>query len=330
MLAAKRSLNIAGHGVTHSPILIPSLSSRATWRLSVEEQLSIAHKLVGYEILVSAYDVRHFSLSPQYDRFSMVVIDSGGYEANQGHDLSEATADNSVVLPWTLASYKETLRVLRHATPTFIVSYDEPGRFVSFCDQANEAVQLFAEFPQYGSTLLLKPQAPSEIAIDFTALPQAAKLLSNFSVIGVTEKELGTSLLGRMVNLARLRTLLTQYGLDTPIHVFGALDPLTPPLYMVAGADIFDGLTWLRYGYFRGLAVYPLVHFALCGEADRDESETLIDTVTENYLTLGRLQQQMEKFVDSQELASFHDHSELYATVIQQFEQKQKEVFDGW
>ncbi len=49
-----------------------------------------------------------------------------------------------------------------------------------------------------------------------------------------------------MQNIAKLRKALDKAGLNIPLHVFGSLDTVTTPLYFLAGADIFDGLTWLR------------------------------------------------------------------------------------
>src|SRR5260221_13350584 len=37
---------------------------------------------------------------------------------------------------------------------------------------------------------------------------------------------------------------------DIPIHIFGCFDPQTIPYLFFSGADIFDGLSWMRY-YFR-------------------------------------------------------------------------------
>ena len=80
--------------------------------------------------------------------------------------------------------------------------------------------------------------------------------LALFDIIGVTEKELGTSILSRMTNIAKIRKSLLSIGKDTPIHVFGSLDTITTPLYFVSGADIFDGLTWLRYAFNNGYTIY--------------------------------------------------------------------------
>ena len=75
-------------------------------------------------------------------------------------------------------------------------------------------------------------------------------------MIGVTEDEIGESMAERLTFLTELRNALEQAGLATPIHVFGGLDPLMTPLYFWAGADVFDGLSWLRYAYGDGQSLY--------------------------------------------------------------------------
>ena len=55
-----------------------------------------------------------------------------------------------------------------------------------------------------------------------------------------------------MKNIAQIRRALDGVGLDTPLHVFGSLDTVTTPMYFMAGADIFDGLTWLRFAFYNG------------------------------------------------------------------------------
>src|SRR5207237_2818802 len=80
--------------------------------------------------------------------------------------------------------------------------------------------------------------------------------LRGFDVIGVTEKELGESLLDRMETIARIRVALDQATIQTPLHVFGSLDPLLSVMYFASGAEIFDGLTWLYLASHDGLWTY--------------------------------------------------------------------------
>ena len=109
--------------------------------------------------------------------------------------------------------------------------------------------------------------------------------LSHFSIIGFTEKELGPSLLKRMTAIARVRRALKEVNLDLPIHVFGSLDTISTPLYFLAGADIFDGLTWLRYAFRDGVRIpmMSISHSDLMpisserSDAGLSQCETVID-----------------------------------------------------
>src|SRR5690606_32377632 len=102
------------------------------------------------------------------------------------------------------------------------------------------------------------PQTSEESTLDDTLKSAIAHVeeLGSFDIVGVTEKELGRSMLDRMVNVAKLRLAMDEAELRIPIHVFGALDPLSASLYYISGAEIFDGLTWIRYAYENGRCVY--------------------------------------------------------------------------
>ena len=81
--------------------------------------------------------------------------------------------------------------------------------------------------------------------------------IGRFHILGITEKELGDSMIERMDNIARIRLALDDAGLQrVAMHIFGGLDPITVSLYFLAGAEIFDGLTWLRFGFNGGAALY--------------------------------------------------------------------------
>src|SRR5437762_1985645 len=74
-------------------------------------------------------------------------------------------------------------------------------------------------------------------------LPRRALFASDLVFV---EQELGRSILERARNIARIRRALVEIGNDLPIHIFGCLDPGLVRYYAMAGADIFDGLQWLR------------------------------------------------------------------------------------
>lgn len=59
---------------------------------------------------------------------------------------------------------------------------------------------------------------------------------------GVTEKELGDSILRRLRTLAQLRSRPDEVGVGSPIHVFGGLDPLLTPYILLPAPNSSTGL----------------------------------------------------------------------------------------
>ena len=74
---------------------------------------------------------------------------------------------------------------------------------------------------------------------------------------------MGKSMKERLIFLSELRDCLTKENIYTPIHIFGGLEPLMTPLYFMAGADIFDGLSWLRYAFTPVGSQYEQGHLAI-------------------------------------------------------------------
>lgn len=124
-------------------------------------------------------------------------------------------------------------------------------------EQLRDAKHAVLAQPGHLHSFLLKPQAKEEHTLE-SALRvlggQVGELVA-FQLLGVTEKELGNSSLERIVRIAKLQQALDDASLRIPIHVFGALDPLSVCLYFVAGAEVFDGLTWSRYAYRSGQSI---------------------------------------------------------------------------
>jgi len=137
--------------------------------------------------------------------------------------------------------------------------------------------------------------------------------LSEFNIIGVTEKELGDSMLTRLVNTAKLRRALDARGSKQLIHIFGSLDPIACPLFFMAGADIFDGLTWLRYGYHQGMAVYRQNILATEGlHTDIRDGELSAHIHVQNYSALGRLGEKMIRFSQTKDFAVFEQYGNYF------------------
>jgi len=122
-------------------------------------------------------------------------------------------------------------------------------------DQLARARDLF-NARELGRELLIKPASASHTRVDIETVLDSVDALSEFDIIGFTEAELGYSIFDRMLKIARVRRALDAADINSPIHVFGSLDTISTPLYFLSGADVFDGLTWLRYSYIDGQAVY--------------------------------------------------------------------------
>jgi hypothetical protein len=213
---------------------------------------------ISDEILVSAYDLYYKEFKPGFDFASLIFLDSGGYEASKESELSETFDREHVARTWTREMYADVVLKWNSLSPTVFVSFDHPKYRCDIHEQVERAksLRLPTSTGHYAKSLLIKPESPDAKRVHLDSIIPAIRKMTDFAVIGVTEKEIGNSVLSRMVNVARLRRELDRHHPDIPIHVFGSLDTISTYLYFLAGADIFDGLTWLRYAFSDGDTIY--------------------------------------------------------------------------
>jgi len=135
--------------------------------------------------------------------------------------------------------------------------------------------------------------------------------LHHFQAVGVTEKEIGNSVLDRMRNIAHLRRELKRVHLDLPIHVFGSLDTITTLFYFIAGADIFDGLTWLRYAFNQGHTIYRQDYGI--GEFGVDTKSPKVEALcwSKNYSYMREMQLEMRRFLIGHDFEVFKYHGSI-------------------
>src|SRR6478609_3309308 len=266
MLARSRKLHLTDARPVSGPLLVPSVSSKgfplvaagspdspATAADNRVSESGKAIEIVGPDItdalLISAYDIHHGLLldcdgllSDQLDatiyaEARLLVVDSGGYELNaEEFESGEVNRQPRASLPFTKEHFTSIVDRLPTTGNILVVSFDSPQLpRQTYAEQRIEAQQFFSIRTHLKSDFLLKPEG-SKPYIDVSSLTADASNLRAFDVIGVTEKELGATLLDRMTTLARLRTLLDETGsFERPIHLFGSLDPLLTPLYFMAG-----------------------------------------------------------------------------------------------
>ena len=239
-----RPIFVGGTTVSTGPLVVPSYSSKALARISVLTTLDNTAEFIAGAVLISAYDIRYHEVDPSRFKAQLIIVDSGGYEMlvdEEGRRRGGNTDHAS--FPWSPELHAETVAAIDVATPVIAVSYDRTELTIG--DQIVAAHQ--DSHSNRGSAFLLKPKNGEKLTID--SIGSHARSLGLFDIVGVTEKEAGDTFLERLMFVTRLRMLLDANDVYTPIHVFGGLDPFMTPLYFLAGADVVDGLTWLRMAF---------------------------------------------------------------------------------
>lgn len=251
-LAERRELGFTGGFSLRTPLLVPSFSSRVP---KIEKIFRASAEFIAGPLLISAYDVGRGHLSPPYNFGSAVFLDSGGYEVARDRDLSDV-GDQNEEKDWSESEHREVLANWNPGIPSVIINFDHPKLRYSFAEQFSRAKNLTIPNIVAAREILIKPEMVDQSFLDIKTLLSSVHEMIGFDAVGVTEKEIGNSVWDRMLHIARLRLAMRNAGLNIPIHVFGSLDTTTTLFYFIAGADIFDGLTWVRYAFKDGHTRY--------------------------------------------------------------------------
>lgn len=321
-----------------TPLLIPSFSSKGfdlalrkdkSEISEVSQYLEVFASRLTESFLVSAYDLHHNlldaarSLTPQHYSRSlwadpmMLFIDSGLYELRVGADSQEPIKEMRLPEDWGEELFIEFAKRLPRNAPIALVNWD---RYEPYRQQIDAAQTFFDDHDKFLSVFLLKPESES-VSHDFTRLTEHASRLSAFKVLGITEKELGDSVMERMTNVAKLRDLLDREQVEVPIHVFGALDPLYTPLYYAAGAEVFDGLSWLRYLWHDGVALHRASISALFKQVDRDQRQAVETAQNTSLDMIAALQRRLiNYFKGDGDWSVFGDRAEVLENAFRDME----------
>lgn len=314
MLAGKRSLRFRGAEIERTPLLVPSFSSKGF--PDIGKIVKYSEELIEGPALVSAYDLHYNEIAPPLDFASLLFLDSGGYEASKDLDLSDFGDKRYQPRKWARESHEAVLATWRSRVPTVLISYDHPRERLLIDQQIERARGMAPGRTDVLREILIKPETADQRFLNVERIGQHVHSLAQFDIIGVTEKEVGYSLLDRMKNLGRLRTALNKAGLNTPIHVFGSLDTITTPMYFLAGADIFDGLTWLRFAYYDGRTLYKQNYGATVGLSIKAH---VLDGIcwNHNYRYLQELQLEMRRFLNAFDYNAFRFNGELFRNGVE-------------
>jgi len=301
-----------------TPILVPSFSSKGfkfkhDGISEVKDLFANTAEFLAETMLVSAYDIYYHHI-PSPRRFPLVpaltFVDSGGYETNADHDYSTVYHFHNKPKPWELRHLRKILDSWPEHIPAVFVNFDKDSAGKRLPKQIALARALFADYPKQMHLFLIKPsrQSKGSLLPIIDALPACITELADFHILGVTEKELGNTPLDRMTAIATLRRHLDAANIHAPIQVFGALDPLSACLYFLAGAEIFDGLTWLRFSYTNGYSTYMQNHGILQIGLDQNDDFAHAKTFSDNYTFLMGLQLKMRTFATTKDFCTLQYH----------------------
>jgi hypothetical protein len=310
MLARSSTLIHPSGQKLQTPLLVSSFSSKGfkfihrkgKERSEAYEYLKMTSDALTDSVLISAYDIKYYY--PSINKFrsegffpQFVFVDSGGYETLDDFDFSEAYKYPVKINAWDLESYEEILFKWPKFYDGIFVSYDHGSeRRLSFSKQVKRAEKLFNKFPNQLHDFLIKPDRKG-IKLDIDNIVKNVQLLSTFNIIGIAEKEIGESLIDRLLSVKRIREALDSAGISAPLHLFGNLDPVTSIMYFLAGIEIFDGLTWLRFTFYKGKAIYDQNMAAIRRRIESNDTLYKKMSLVENVLYLKNLQSEMRSFL---------------------------------
>ncbi len=331
MLARTSTLTHPSGFTLETPLLIPSFSSKGfLFKKSNNRQISevtdfmdVAAEVLTESMLISAYDLYHKHIHPisKIQKIApVVVIDSGGYEVANAHDFSAVYRHPIPVdADWSEERLQTILGKWSNRYPAVFVSFDYRGS--KFPKQIASARKLFANYGDQMHDFIVKPERRGLNGryVNIASLLPYVSEIGSFDIVGLTEKELGDSVLNRMLGIATLRQAMDKAGLNMPIHIFGSLDPLSSSLYFLAGAEIFDGLTWLRYSYSKGQAVYYHNHGVISYGIHERDSLVTARSLRENIYYLQRLKYQMLDFLSTGNFKKFEFYSDVLKNSYETF-----------
>lgn len=259
----------------------------------------IAHALVvsawdlDQELLLDSEKLLSGGADTVFHEPRLLILDSGCYECRD-------------IAVWSPEAHNSLLDRLPDplAINIALVNFDLQEPYEAQIEAAQD--QLGREDDRVKVCLLKPPEDKREH--DLSALAAHVRALRFADVIGVAEKDLGEAFRERVRAVIQLRKLLDESGFEeTPLHLFGSLDPVLSPLYFAAGADIFDGLTWLRYAYHDGIGSYSEAVSIIDGDLSRPTEARRLARRRKNLEFLRTLQDKMRI------LANTHDWGDLGA-----------------
>jgi hypothetical protein len=308
-------------------LLIPSFSSKGfarskkDGRSEIGEILRYAAEFLTDSYLISAYDVYYKDIPSPAElptSLGLIFVDSGGYETSTDKDYSSVIDPLPPPRDWDIEKLRTVLDSWPDELPAVFVNFDHYDERAPFLEQVKAARRLFKKYPGHLHLFLIKPETKEQTTLNEVIKVVIANVgeLTSFDIVGVTEKELGPSMLDRMVRIAKLRRSMDEVDIQIPIHVFGALDPISVCLYFISGAEIFDGLTWIRYTFNEGQCVYTHNVGALKYGLHMRDSFVRTRSLSDNYYAIQLLEHRIREFEATKIFDKLEPHGRLIRDAV--------------
>ncbi len=215
-----------GRKILQLPCFFASVSSVKS-NISPKDYVEFLENIFGFpSYLVSAYDIfnsmsdsdpNNVQINSKEERDSVVLVDSGNYEAY--HFRAHK---------WNLSSYN---KVLETVDPDLFSSFDDPwNRTQNFHESSNYV-------NKKGNDLIpIIHGEPTDIA---DKVLDSIKR-NEWKMIAVPERELGDGIVQRAATLLEIRKKFEREDQYPYLHMLGTGDPRSILLYSACGVDSFD------------------------------------------------------------------------------------------
>lgn len=232
------------------PSVFMSISSYET-QLQPEDAISLSRVFGARTVLISAYDCssknniddrsltfRKNALSDLKKSGSLILMDSGNYEATRKKDRS-----------WQREDYAKVLATVPHDIACSFDLLPAPADPTHHFDALVAGIRRDATLTSAPIVPIVHSPRLDTGIYDLENLPQLlCDLAQNLHplLLAVPERELGDGLIERVRSMQRIRQTLDTLPFYQPVHLLGTGNPWSIAALAAAGADSFDGLEWCR------------------------------------------------------------------------------------
>lgn len=236
----KRSFTIeTSRKVLKTPFFFPSISTVKT-NHKIWDYFNLLKKVSYPGFLISSYDIykdeKKELLIKEISEISemsiFTLMDSGNYESYWNNDAE-----------WTIKQFES---ILKEITVDLCLSFDvfwEDGKNIQ--EHIKETIKytaITASMQKLGTTIPIIHSDPE----NFPQIVNGVVEGISPQIIGITERELGASLIERGMNLKKIRDELDKIRTEVPIHLLGTGNPISLLVYTLCGGDLFDALEWCK------------------------------------------------------------------------------------